>query len=157
MSVGPAGVELTTSRVTAQCSTNWATGAWCRLAKITLTSRNTCTACCACTWNFAAVFAWYCSSFSGSQCHMTFMFVEDKISHLTLCLTSRPEPAILSIFFCLIPDDFTRQWPEPLGVNGSSYQQICKHFIRGFCRIKSYNLGQTSLGKCDAPNCLCKD
>ena len=27
LSVGPAGVELTTSRMTARCSTNWATGA----------------------------------------------------------------------------------------------------------------------------------
>ena len=27
LNVGPAGVELTTSRVTARCSTNWATGA----------------------------------------------------------------------------------------------------------------------------------
>ena len=27
LSVGPAGVELTTSYVTARCSTNWATGA----------------------------------------------------------------------------------------------------------------------------------
>ena len=33
MSVGPAGVQLTTSRMTAQCSTNIATGAWYKVSK----------------------------------------------------------------------------------------------------------------------------
>ena len=37
LSVGPAGVELTTSCVTARCSTNWATGA--RLIRRSLTAK----------------------------------------------------------------------------------------------------------------------
>ena len=33
LSVGPAGVELTTYRMTARCSTNWATRARCKVSK----------------------------------------------------------------------------------------------------------------------------